>query len=52
MARPDAGRRRDGCRQVVVTHGTVDCVVRTHREKGLDAEPLEAGFAADATAED
>jgi putative mRNA 3-end processing factor len=41
-----------GAGQVVVTHGTVDCVVRTLREKGLDAEPLEAGFAADATAED
>lgn len=41
-----------GAEEVVVTHGYVDCVVRMLREKGLDAQPLETGFAADETTED
>ena len=35
-----------------VTHGYVDPVVRMLREKGIDARPLKARFAADDTTED
>jgi putative mRNA 3-end processing factor len=38
--------------EVYVTHGYVDPVVRMLREKGIDAKPLEARFAADETTED
>jgi putative mRNA 3-end processing factor len=41
-----------GAGEVFVTHGAVDPVVRTLREKGLDAKPLKARFAADETVED
>jgi len=41
-----------GAGEVFVTHGTVDPVVRMLREKGIDAKPLKARFAADETTED
>jgi len=41
-----------GAGEVFVTHGHVDPVVRLLREKGLDAKPLQAGFAADEMTED
>jgi putative mRNA 3-end processing factor len=31
-----------GAQEVYVTHGYVDAVVRTLREKGIDAKPLES----------
>ena len=41
-----------GAGEIVVTHGYIGSVVRMLREKGLDAQPLEVGFAADETTED
>jgi putative mRNA 3-end processing factor len=41
-----------GAEEVHVTHGFVTAVVRTLREKGIDAKPLKARFAADDTTED
>jgi hypothetical protein len=41
-----------GAEEVHVTHGFVTAVVRTLREKGIDAKPLKARFAADEKAED
>jgi len=41
-----------GAGSVFVTHGYVDPVVRMLREKGIDAKPLKARFAADETVED
>jgi putative mRNA 3-end processing factor len=41
-----------GAEEVHVTHGFVSPVVRTLQEKGVDARPLKARFAADDTTED
>jgi putative mRNA 3-end processing factor len=41
-----------GAEEVCVTHGYIDPVVRLLREKGIDAKPLEARFAADQTTVD
>jgi putative mRNA 3-end processing factor len=41
-----------GAEEVFVTHGYVDPVVRMLREKGIDARPLKARFAADETTDD
>jgi putative mRNA 3-end processing factor len=41
-----------GAEEVHVTHGFVTPVVRMLREKGIDARPLKAKFAADNTTED
>ncbi|HSD94279.1 MAG TPA: ligase-associated DNA damage response exonuclease [Syntrophales bacterium] len=41
-----------GAEEVHVTHGFVTPVVRMLREKGIDARPLKAKFAADDTTED
>ena len=41
-----------GAKEVHVTHGFVTPVVRMLREKGIDARPLKAKFAADDTTED
>lgn len=41
-----------GAEEVFVTHGHVDPVVRLLREKGIDAKPLQAGFAAGEWTED